>query len=105
MECTPLSTARLSAAQQFGRKGSPEIDLASTARVDAIDALRAIALFAMIAYHFCFDLRYFGFIAADFEHGPFWLTARTIILSSFLLLAGVSLVLADARKGSSRHFL
>ena len=58
----------------------------------------------MIAYHFCFDLRYFRIIASDFEHDPFWLTARTLILSSFLLLAGVSLVLADARKAPSAQF-
>ena len=68
---------------------------ATTARIPAIDALRAIALIAMILYHFFFDLRYLGIIRADFEHDPFWLTARTLILSSFLMLAGVSLVLAD----------
>jgi uncharacterized membrane protein len=72
----------------------------TTARVASIDALRAIAVLAMIVYHFCFDLRYFGVIRADFEHDPFWLTARTLILSSFLLLAGVSLVLAD-RSGTT----
>jgi uncharacterized membrane protein len=63
--------------------------------VASVDAVRAIALIAMIAYHFCFDLRYFGVIGANFEHDPFWLGVRTIILSSFLALAGVSLVLAD----------
>jgi uncharacterized membrane protein len=75
-----------------------------SARVASIDAVRAIALLAMIAYHFCFDLRYFGVIGADFEHDPFWLGARTVILSSFLLLAGVSLVLADGSKLSSARF-
>lgn len=73
-------------------------------RVAGVDVLRALALLAMIAYHFCFDLRYFGVIRADFEHDPVWLSARTIILSSFLLLAGVSMVLADARNASPVHF-
>ena len=58
----------------------------------------------MIAYHFCFDLRYFGLIRADFEHDPFWLGARTLILSSFLLIAGVSLTLADQSRRNSTQF-
>jgi uncharacterized membrane protein len=73
-------------------------------RIAAVDALRGIAICAMIAYHFCFDLRYFGVTHADFERDPFWLGARAIILSSFLLLAGASLVLADRRGGGSRAF-
>jgi uncharacterized membrane protein len=80
------------------------IEVPSSARVPSIDAVRAIAVIAMIAYHFCFDLRYFGVIRADFEHDPFWLGARTVILSSFLLLVGVSLVLADVSKMSSARF-
>lgn len=76
----------------------------AAARVPAIDALRAIALIAMVVYHFCFDLRYFGIIRADFEHDPLWLTARTLILSSFLLLAGVSLVLADRNAATTLQF-
>jgi len=90
----PASTLAPSVAGETG----------ASARVASIDAVRAIALIAMIAYHFCFDLRYFGVIRADFEHDPFWLGARTIILSSFLLLAGVSLVLADVSKMSSTRF-
>lgn len=73
-------------------------------RVAAVDALRALALVAMIAYHFVFDLRYFGAIDADFEHDRLWLTLRALILSSFLLLAGVSLVLADRARASRARF-
>ena len=69
--------------------------------------MRGIAIVAMAAYHFCFDLRYFGVTRSDFEHDPFWLTARTLILSSFLLIAGVSAVVArckgDARARWLRH--
>src|SRR5437588_2675857 len=90
----PASTLAPSVAGETG----------ASARLASIDAIRAIALLAMIAYHFCFDLRYFGVIGADFEHDPFWLFARALILSSFLLLAGVSLVLADRNKISSARF-
>jgi uncharacterized membrane protein len=73
---------------------------ARTARLPAVDVLRAFALFAMIGYHFAFDLRYFRVIHTDFEHDPMILVVRSAILSAFLLLAGVSLVLA-ARAGAS----
>ena len=65
------------------------------ARVAAVDALRALALLAMIAYHFCYDLRYFGVLHADFEHDALWLGARALILGAFLAIAGASLVLAE----------
>jgi len=72
---------------------------ARAARVPAVDVLRALALIAMIAYHFAFDLRYYGVIGTDFEHDPVCLAVRTAILASFLLLAGVGLALA-ARAGA-----
>jgi len=64
-------------------------------RIASIDTLRAIAILAMVAYHFAFDLRFFGVINADFDNDRFWLTARATIVTSFLLLTGISLVLAD----------
>ena len=74
---------------------------ARRSRVPAIDALRGLAILAMVAYHFCFDLRYYGLIRADFENDPFWLGARALILTSFMLLVGMSLVLAR-RSGATR---
>jgi uncharacterized membrane protein len=71
------------------------------ARVAALDALRGLAILAMVAYHFCFDLQYFAVTKWDFYRDPLWLNARTVILSSFLLIAGVSLVLAN-RGGKPR---
>ena len=63
-------------------------------RVEGLDALRGVAILAMVVYHFCFDLRYFGLARWDFEHDIRWLAARTLILSSFLLIAGISAALA-----------
>jgi len=74
-------------------------------RVAPIDALRGLAILAMVAYHFAFDLRFFGVIGADFENDRFWLTARATIVTSFLLLAGVSLVLADRAGVGAKRFL
>src|SRR5437899_5509008 len=99
-----MSVARSRSASALARSAAGATEARASGRVASIDALRAIALIAMIAYHFCFDLRYFGVITPDLEHGPSWLVARTLILSSFLLLAGVSLVLADANKVSDTRF-
>ena len=68
---------------------------ATPARITGLDALRGLAIVAMVVYHFCFDLRHFGITRSDFEHDLRWLTARTMILSSFLLIAGISAVLAQ----------
>lgn len=75
------------------------------ARLAPVDALRGLAIVAMIAYHFAFDLRLFGIARLDFERGVFWLAARAAIVSTFLLLVGVSLVLArDAGVPASRRW-
>ena len=79
--------------------------LHASGRVSAVDALRGLAIVAMVAYHFAFDLRFFGLTAADFENDPFWLTARASIVTSFLLLAGISLVLADRAGVDTPRFL
>jgi uncharacterized membrane protein len=91
----PTSALRAQAAAQ---------SMALPGRSVGIDALRGVAIVAMIAYHFCFDLRHFGFAGWDFYRDPFWLHARTVILSSFLLLAGVSLVLAEATPAGKERF-
>lgn len=74
------------------------------ARIVAVDNLRGLAVIAMVVYHFCFDLRYFRLTQWDFYHDPFWLHARTAILSSFLLLAGISLVLANRRDAGAKFW-
>jgi uncharacterized membrane protein len=73
-------------------------------REPALDALRGAAILAMVAYHFSFDLRYFGLTQWDFHRDPFWLNARTLILSSFLLIAGVSMALAQRGRASPVRF-
>jgi len=78
---------------------------AATGRLVVIDALRGVAILLMVVYHFCFDLSYFGLAEFNFYQDPFWLHARTFILSMFLLLVGVSLVLASGRKLDTRRYL
>lgn len=71
-------------------------------RFQLFDIMRGIAVALMVAYHFSYDLSYFGLADFDFYEDRFWLNARTFILSLFLLLVGVSLVMAT-RGGINRQ--
>lgn len=63
-------------------------------RIPLIDSLRGVALIAMASYHFTWDLEFFGYLdPGTATHGFFRFYARSIA-STFLFLAGVSLVLA-----------
>jgi len=63
-------------------------------RYQIFDVLRGIAIVLMVYYHFSWDLNHFGLVRYDFYHDPWWLHLRTLIVSLFLGLVGVSLVLA-----------
>jgi uncharacterized membrane protein len=63
-------------------------------RLDRIDLLRAAAMLWMTAFHFCFDLDFFGFINEDFYRDPLWTAQRTAIVSLFLFTAGLSQAVA-----------
>ncbi|MEN6586348.1 MAG: heparan-alpha-glucosaminide N-acetyltransferase [Sulfuricella sp.] len=65
-------------------------------RINGVDMARGVALALMICYHFCFDLNYFQLAEFDFYHSAFWLFARAMIVTLFLLLVGISLHLATA---------
>lgn len=71
-------------------------------RIALLDAMRGGAVAAMIVYHFGFDLNTLGWLRQDLNHDWRWLTARTLILGSFLFAAGASLALAEARNASLR---
>ncbi|MGQ9365215.1 heparan-alpha-glucosaminide N-acetyltransferase [Azospirillum sp. ST 5-10] len=73
-------------------------------RLAAVDAARGLAVAAMVAYHFCWDLDFFGFARFALTSDPLWLAARTAIVSAFLLLVGYGLVLATARGLDRRRY-
>jgi uncharacterized membrane protein len=91
-----------------GQSKRPEVEsatrVAATARVGAIDAWRGAAIVLMIAYHFCFDLNYFHVIHQDMHHQLFWVSARSLIVTMFLTLVGISLVLSAHRQPGWRGF-
>jgi uncharacterized membrane protein len=73
-------------------------------RFDRIDALRGVAIVWMTAYHFCFDLNYFGWIRQDFYRDPVWTWQRTAIVSLFLFCAGLGQAVAFAQGQSWARF-
>ena len=71
---------------------------------DFIDMSRGFAILLMFIYHFSFDLDYYGFIQQDFYQDPFWINFRTIIVTLFLTIVGISLYLANYRGLNKKRF-
>ncbi len=66
-------------------------------RLEFVDAARGVAIAMMIAYHFCFDLTYFGWAGWAMLDDARWVAWRAFIVASFLFLVGISLALRDDR--------
>lgn len=67
-------------------------------RFPALDAARGLALVAMFVFHIGWDLSYFGLVPPGLEGDPRFQAFGHAIAASFILLAGVGLMLA-ARNG------
>ncbi|MDI7864035.1 DUF1624 domain-containing protein [Rhizobiaceae bacterium n13] len=65
----------------------------SKARIGLLDTARGVALLAMATYHFSWDLEFFGYLDAGTTTQGLWKLYARAIASSFLFLAGFSLVL------------
>lgn len=74
-------------------------------RIEAIDLARGVAMGAMAAFHFAWDLEYFGHapVGMTLEHG--WTLFARAIASVFLFLVGVGLFLAHRNGLRARSFL
>ena len=73
-------------------------------RFAIVDIARGVAIVAMVAYHLCWDLSYFRFIAADVGYDPAWVVIARSILAVFLFLVGVGLVLGHGDGIRWRNF-
>lgn len=74
-------------------------------RLALVDALRGLAVAQMIVYHLLYDLSYFGWLKLRMFVDQPWTGWRTLIVSQFLLLVGVSLVLRTSFKPGLGDFL
>ncbi|HEV7346421.1 MAG TPA: heparan-alpha-glucosaminide N-acetyltransferase [Devosia sp.] len=73
-------------------------------RFAIVDIARGVAIIAMVAYHLCWDLSYFRFIAPDVGYDPQWVLIARSILAVFLFLVGVGLVLGHGAAIRWRSF-
>lgn len=74
------------------------------ARLGGLDSLRGLAVAWMMAFHFSFDLNWFGYIHTDFYTDPLWLWQRACIVSLFLVCAGLAQAVSDARARSDAAY-
>lgn len=71
-----------------------EIPPAKSLRIGILDTARGVALLAMASYHFTWDLEFFGYLDPGTATHGLWKIYARAIASSFIFMAGVSLVLA-----------
>lgn len=73
-------------------------------RFDTLDALRGLAMVWMTVFHLVFDLNFFKLTTQDFYRDPFWTWQRSLIVSLFLLCAGMGQAVATAQGQSWQRF-
>jgi uncharacterized membrane protein len=87
------------ATQAIRRSARPAARPAAAAvvprRFPIVDGARGLAVATMIAYHFCFDLTWYGWAHWRMLDDPGWIAWRDAIVASFLFVSGVSLALRD----------
>ncbi|MFL2793318.1 MAG: heparan-alpha-glucosaminide N-acetyltransferase [Paracoccaceae bacterium] len=74
-------------------------------RVFLLDITRGICVLAMIAYHFCWDLGYFGFIDLRLITQGFGLLIAQLIGLSFITIAGISSRILSLSDSFEQKFL
>lgn len=98
----PYSAGPRASAARRADDGRQTATDRTTRRLPLFDVLRGIAIVAMVAYHFAFDLNFFAVFEADFYSDERLIAIRNGIVTVFLLLVGISLTLAF-RNGPRWH--
>lgn len=73
-------------------------------RILWVDTLRGLAIVLMIIFHFCYDLRYFGYVNWNVPNGSNWWPFRYLILTLFIFTMGLSLSLAHKIRFRQKAF-
>lgn len=74
-------------------------------RLFALDALRVFAIVMMTAYHFIYDLKYFGYVDWNTPLGQSFRYWRTMIVFGFVFAMGLSMGIAHAHGRKWNPFL
>jgi len=67
-------------------------------RLIELDIFKGYAIVLMVLFHLFYDLNYFKYIHIDLTHDIFWIVARYIIVTMFLLAVGISLAMTHKGK-------
>ena len=73
-------------------------------RLPVVDLVRGLAIVQMVAYHFIYDLSYFGWLRIEMTQQPGWIAWRSAIVSQFLLVVGIGVGLGNAARRSTTRF-
>ena len=73
-------------------------------RLPIVDLLRGLAIAQMVAYHFIYDLDYFGWLALAMTRDQPWVGWRTAIVTQFVFLVGIGLSLRSSFKPGASDF-
>ena len=81
-----------------------KVEMKNMPRFFALDALRVFAILMMIAYHFIYDLKYFGYVDWNTPLGNGFRQWRTTIVFGFVFAMGLSMGIAHGRGRNSPAF-
>ena len=84
---------------------SPDLNKLQKRRWPALDVARGVAILAMIAFHFTWDLGFFGIVDYDISFTPEGRLLAHIIAGSFLFMVGMGLALAHRGTFNQKAFL
>lgn len=74
-------------------------------RHTVLDLIRTLAIVLMVIFHFCYDLKYFGWVTWNTPDGAGWQQFRYVILTLFFICVGAGLTFAHGEQFKGKKFL